>query len=97
VFDAREKKYVSTKKKKKYVSTSKFAFGPKNWLFDKQNEKKKMRFHARFLAQIQRFQRLPTLLISRDHKVITLFPRKLYTRKSAISTKKYKNLRFRTS
>jgi hypothetical protein len=86
----RGKKYVSTKKKK-YVSTSKFAFVPKNWLFDKQSENKKMRFHTRFLAQIQRFQRyLPILLISRDHKVIALFPRKLHTRKSVISTKKYK-------
>jgi hypothetical protein len=36
-----------------------------------------MRFHTRFLAQIQRFQRhLPILLIFRDYKVITLFLRK---------------------
>jgi hypothetical protein len=44
---------------KKYVSTSKFAFGPKNWLFDKQSERKKLRFHTRFVVPIQRFPETP--------------------------------------
>jgi hypothetical protein len=42
----RGRKKIRFHKEKKYISTSKFAFGPKNWLFDKQSEKKELRFHT---------------------------------------------------